>query len=351
MVKKILQLFNYDGIIIFVNNMHKKEFAINYLLNFQNKKCIFVYRKNPVYKVSENKIIFNNIFFFIFSFILGFKFKKKFIMIFSQPYFAIPYFLLGKIVSVYFYDVHNGLLYENKIKQVIEKISILFFKNIIHRDLRLWVEYKFHLKKKSRQNLLIPDLIIKKNKVNVKQNNNNVKCAIIGWVDDKFVKVDQSVRILVKLGVEIYFFTSQNCFNLVTKNLNLDERYMSQIHYMGYLENENLETFLEDFSVGLCPHDAKKPLISNNYKKYCASMRVIDYIQNSLTIFLSDKTLFQKFICSKYNANYHNINDLKLIKTIDELKNKIVVKKITYNKSIFNEKKLSEKLVNFLTLN
>ena len=32
---------------------------------------------------------------------------------------------------------------------------------------------------------------------------------------------------------------------------------MSQIHYMGYLENENLETFLEDFSVGLCPHDAK----------------------------------------------------------------------------------------------
>ena len=109
---------------------------------------------------------------------------------------------------------------------------------------------------------------------------------------------------------------------------------MSQIHYMGYLENENLETFLEDFSVGLCPHDAKKPLISNNYKKY-----------------LSDKTLFQKFICSKYNANYHNINDLKLIKTIDELKNKILVKKITYNKSIFNEKKLSEKLVNFLTLN
>ena len=81
-----------------------------------------------------------------------------------------------------------------------------------------------------------------------------------------------------------------------------------------------------------------KTLISNNYKKYCASMRVIDYIQNSLTIFLSDKTLFQKFICSKYNANYHNINDLKLIKTIDELKNKIVVKKITYNKSIFNEK-------------
>ena len=110
-------------------------------------------------------------------------------------------------------------------------------------------------------------------------------------------------------------------------------------------------SFLEDFSVGLCPHDAKNPLISNNYKKYCASMRVIDYIQNSLTIFLSDKTLFQKFICSKYNANYHNINDLKLIKTIDELKNKIVVKKITYNKSIFNEKKLSEKLVNFLTLN
>ena len=57
----------------------------------------------------------------------------------------------------------------------------------------MWVEYKFHLKKKSRQNLLIPDLIIKKNKVNVKQNNNYVKCAIIGWVDDKFVKVDQSV--------------------------------------------------------------------------------------------------------------------------------------------------------------
>ena len=49
-------------------------------------------------------------------------------MIFSQPYYAIPYFLLGKIVSAYFYDVHNGLLYENKFKIVIEKISILFLK-------------------------------------------------------------------------------------------------------------------------------------------------------------------------------------------------------------------------------
>ena len=58
--------------------------------------------------------------------------------------------MLGKIVSAYFYDVHNGLLYENKFKIVIEKISILFFKNIIHRDLRLWVEYKYHLKKKKK---------------------------------------------------------------------------------------------------------------------------------------------------------------------------------------------------------
>lgn len=350
MVKKFLKLFNFEGIIIFVNNIHKKEFAINNLLNLQNKKCIFVYREIPIYKVCENKIILNNFLFFIFSFILALKFKKKFLMIFSQPYYAIPYFLLGRIISVYFYDVHIGLLYESKFKQIIEKTSIFFFKNIIHRDLRLWIEYKYYLKKKLRQNLLIPDYIIRENNVNLKKKNDNIKCAVIGWVDDRFVTVEQSAKILAKLGVEIYFFTSQNCFNLATKNLILDKKLMKQIHFAGYLENDNLEKYLADFSIGLCPHDAKNPLLSNKYKIYCSSMRIIDYIQNSLTIFLSDRTFFQKFICKKYNANFHNINDLKSIKTIDELKHKIEIKKITYDKSIFNRKKLSEKLINFLTL-
>jgi hypothetical protein len=350
-VKKIFKLLNFKGIIIFINNMHKKEFAINNLINIENQKCIFVYRTTPAYQVNEDKILLNKFFFFILSFILGFKFKNKFVMIFSQPYFAIPYFLLGSHISVYFYDVHIGLLYESKIKLFVEKISILFFKNIIHRDLRLWVEYKYLLKKKFRKNLLIPDFVINKKKNKVKISSDKIKCAVIGWVDDNFVKVDQSIKILASLGVEIYFFTSKNSFDLSIKNLSSNEKLMKQIHYVGYLDTNNLEKYLEDFSIGLCPHDAKKPMLSINYRTYCSSMRVIDYIQNSLTIFLSNKTIFQNFINKRYNANFHNINDLKLIKTIHELKKKIIIKDIFYDKSIFNKKKLSKKLINFLTFN
>ncbi len=271
-------------------------------------------------------------------------------MIFSQPYYAIPYFLLGGSISVYFYDVHIGLIYEDKIKIFIEKLSIIFFKNIIHRDLRLWVEYKHLLKKKKRKNILIPDFIHNEKNI-VKKYNDRIKCAIVGWVDDKFVKVDKSIKILANLGVEIYFFTSKKCFDLSTKDLIQEKKVMKKIYYVGYLDSVNLENYLEDFSIGLCPHDAKSPLLSNNYRKYCSSMRVIDYIQNSLTIFLSDKTIFQRFINKKYNANYHNINDLRSIQSIDELKEKILIKDITYNNSIFNKKKLSIKLSNFLTLN
>ena len=351
MVKNFLKLFYFQGVIIFINNAHKKEFAIKNLLTIQNQKCFFVYKSVPIYKVYEDKIVLNNLLFFIFSLILGLKFKNKFIMIFSQPYYAIPYIFLGNMISIYFYDVHIGLLYIKKWKLLIEKISILFFKNIIHRDLRLWVEYKKLLKKNFRKNILIPDYILHEEQNNSKKLSDNIKCAVIGWADDNYVKVDESVKHLAHLGVEIYFFTSKSSFDLSVKNYLNDTQIMKKIHYVGYRNSDEFKNILKDFSIGLCPHDAKNPKLSKNYRSYCSSMRIIDYIQSYLTVFLSNKVIFQKFILKKYNANYHVINKLKTIKSINELKVKINIKNITYNNSIFNKSALSKKLVKFLILN
>jgi hypothetical protein len=348
MVNIFLKLFRYEGIIIFINNNHKKEQAISHLLNMVDKKCIYVYRKAPIYSVTEKKFILNNFFFFLFSLILGIKLKNKIIIIFSQPYYAFPYIILGPYINVYFYDVHVGLLYTPKIKLRIEKISIFFFKNIIHRDLRLWVEYKKILKNTSRKNLLIPDFVFEKKLTISKKNNNLIKCAVIGWVDDKFIKIDKSLKILTSLGVEIYFFTSEDSYKLVIKDANLDSKLLKKIHYVGYLENEALDNFLKDFSLGLCPHDSIKPKISKNYKQYCSSMRIINYLENFLTVFLSNKTIFQRFILKKYNANYYDIDSLKLLHTSNDLKSKILYKNIHYDNSIFNKNKLSQKLIRFL---
>ena len=351
MVKIFFKLLNFNGLIIFVNNTHKVEHALGNLLKTKDIAHIFVYRSIQIYYVNKNIIILNKFIFFIFSIILGFRFQNKFIMIFSQPYFALPYIILGSSINVYFYDIHKGLLYTHKTKLMIEKISIYFFRNIIHRDLRLWVEYKKTIKKNFRKNLLIPDYAKKIKEIKFKKDNGKIKCAVIGWVDDQFVKVDDSIKILANLGVEIYFFTSKTSFELSIKNILFDKSLMKQMHHIGYLNTEDLNNFLQDFSIGLSPHDAKKPKLSKNYRNYCSSMRLINYIENSLTIFLSNKTFYQKFVCRKYNANCFDIKDLKFIKTIEQLKTLIIIKKIVYNNSIFNKKKLSKKLINFLALN
>ena len=349
MVKKFINFFNFQGVIIFINNLHKKEIAFDYLLSLKNIECIHIYKNKPDYETGPKKIILNNFLFYIFVFLSCFKKKSKKILIFSQPIYSLPYIFFGHFLNVYFYDVHIGLNYTSKIKLFLEKFSLLFFKKIIHRDLRLWVEYKKIIKKKNRKNFLLPDFI-KNNENNLSKNiGKEIKCAVIGWVDDKFVRVDKSVEILAKLGIHVYFFCPNHSFKLSILNIKSDTNLMNYIHHVGYIKkDEELKKFLKDFSIGICPHDAKEPKISDNYKFYCSSMRIIDYIENYLTVFLSKKTFFQKFILKKYNANYFDIKLLNSFKSIYEIKKILQIKEIKHDNSIFNKKKLSIKLIKFL---
>ncbi len=348
MVNKFLNYLKFDGVVIFVNNHHKKEISFSHLLKLKNIETICVYKTEPLYKVNQKKLVLNKLLFFLFIFFSIFKKKNNTILIFSQPIYSLPYIFLGNIINIYFYDVHIGLEYASKIKLFLEKFTLFFYKKIIHRDLRLWVEYKKILKNKNRKNLLIPDFIIKNSFDNIKKINNPIKCAVIGWVDDKFVRVDESVQKLASLGVNVYFFTSKESFNSTIKNINLDKFKLNNIHYVGYLEkDEDLKKYLSDFLIGICPHDAKNPKISKNYRKYCSSMRIINYIENYLTIFLSKKTFFQKLILRKYNSNFYDIDILKSLKSIEEIKKILYFKEIRHDNSIFNKKKLSENLIKF----
>ena len=180
MVKKFISFFNFQGVIIFINNFHKKEIAFDYLLNLKNIECIYIYKNKPNYESCPKKIILNNFLFYIFVFLSCFKKKSKKILIFSQPIYSLPYIFFGHYLNVYFYDVHIGLNYTSKIKLFLEKFSLLFFKKIFHRDLRRWVEYKKIIKKKNRKNLLLPDFI-KNNETNTSKNiSKEIKCAVIG---------------------------------------------------------------------------------------------------------------------------------------------------------------------------
>ena len=76
MVKKFINFFNFQGVIIFINNLHKKEIAFDYLLSLKNIECIHIYKNKPDYETGPKKIILNNFLFYIFVFLSCFKKKK-----------------------------------------------------------------------------------------------------------------------------------------------------------------------------------------------------------------------------------------------------------------------------------
>ena len=91
--------------------------------------------------------------------------------------------------------------------------------------------------------------------------------------------------------------------------------------------------------------------INSNHKKEQAIshlLNMVDKTRKFLNFFLSNKTIFQKFILKKYNAKNYDIDSLKLLHTSNDLKSKILYKNIYYDNSIFNKNKLCQKLIRFL---
>jgi len=55
MVNKFLNYLKFDGVVIFVNNHHKKEISFSHLLKLKNIDTICVYKTEPLYKVNQKK--------------------------------------------------------------------------------------------------------------------------------------------------------------------------------------------------------------------------------------------------------------------------------------------------------
>ena len=349
MVGLYSKLKNFKGVFLLINNNHNKETDFLNLLNKNNINCLAVYKQKPNYIYQGKNIILNKLNFFYFVLVVSFLKNQK-ILITSQPYFAFPYIFFSKSTHLYAYDTHIGLNYVSKFKILIERVVLYFFKNIIHRDLRTWVYYKKFLKNPKRKNLFLPDYISSihssdKNKIIP------IKCAFIGWADDKNVKVDKSVKKFLEFGIEVHFFSKKNSYEMTKKLINLNNNEEKLLHYEGEVFGSKFHEKLKKFQFGLCPHDAEKPKISKNYRKYCSSLRIYDYLNNNMTIILSESALYQKYIIKSHNGKYIHLSDLYSITNKEELLKNINKNKILIKSKYFKQDYLASKLATYLNIN
>jgi hypothetical protein len=360
LIKLFFYILKYKNPIFFVYNNNLKEIDFSKLLYIKKKKHLIIYKSKPAYNQGlinynkyNEKILCTN-YFFLFIFLTIIKSTKTNILFVSQPYYALAFLFSCRNFFLYAYDIHKGLLDISRLKVFAEFIVIIFFKKFIHRDLRLFISYKKIIKNKT--NIFIPDFIfqtkiIKQNKF-IKKDSKKLHCALLGWIDDKNVTAFKSIKKLCDLKVHVDIFITNNSLKHIEQKIqSMQNLYPQYINIKKDFYGKKLEAELNKCHFGLCPHDKSKPAISNNYRKYCSSARVIEYLKSKLVIFLSDKATYQNFIIRKYNGTKFSIKYLHKIKKSSALVNLAQKKKncdIKTKSNIFNEKYLSRNLYNFL---
>ena len=357
LVKLFFFILKYKNSIFFVYNNNLKEIDFSRLFYIQKKKHLIIYKSRPDYNQSlenYNKFtehVINADSFLLFIFFTIVKSTQQNILFVSQPYFAFPFLFHCRNFFLYTYDIHNGLFDVSRFKIFIEFLVIIFFKKFVHRDLRLFITYKKIIKKKI--NIFIPDFIfqtkiIDRNKF-IERDGKKLRCAILGWIDDKNVTPFKSIKKLCDLKVHVDIFISSSVFRYIQpKILSIQSAYPQYINIKKDFYGKKLDIELSKCHFGLCPHDKNKPAISKNYRKYCSSTRVIEYLKSKLVIFLSDKATYQNFIIRKHNGTKIPIKYLYKIKNAIVLANLIRKKKsykIKIKSNIFNEKYLSRNIL------
>ena len=360
LIKLFFFILKYKNSIFFVYNNNLKEADLSRLFYIQKKKHLIIYKSRPAYNQrlenynKFNEQIINADSFFLFFFFTLINSAQQNILFVSQPYYAFPFLFYCRNFFLYTYDIHNGLLDVSRFKIFVELLVIIFFKKIVHRDLRLFVTYKKLIKKKI--NIFIPDFIFYTKIVEhdkfIKRDNKKLRCAILGWIDDKSVTPFKSIKKLCDLKVHVDIFISSRVLRYIHPKIrSIQTAYPQYINIKKDFYGKKLDIELSKCHFGLCPHDKNKPAISKNYRKYCSSARVIEYLKSKLVIFLSDKATYQNFIIRKHNGKKIPIKYLHKIKNPIVLAN-LIRKKKSYNikikSNIFNEKYLSRNLYNFL---
>ena len=337
-IKKILNIILSNEILIFVDSNLHKEKDLSLLVSKNYLKHKIIYKKTPYYnKKLKAYNSYSKLFLFpwIFSFLIILCRSKNKIVIFSQPYEAIKYIFFLKKLIVYFYDTQFGLLYEKKVKIFLEKIVIKNVSKVIIRDFRIYKFYKKIIKKKNVKKILIPDFVNKKNKIVTSKNKNYF--VILGWFDNDNVSAFRSIEAICKLGFSIKICISKFNYNFIEYEIkNLKTKYPNNLELYIDIYGEKLEKELESCKYSICPHDRKKPQLSEDYIKFASSSRIIDYIKNNLIIFLSPKAIYQNYVIKSHGGICDDIKLLQSFKSSDDLN-------IYFNYSF----KIKKKLFNF----
>lgn len=327
--KDFFSLLEYDGLMIFADSENVYQSKIVNLLKLKQTNFKLLSKKN--FQQNKNNFFYLNTIIFYLIFSLNRKSKK--ILFVAQPAYAVIYTILNNFILVP-YDCHYGLPKISFLKLFLEKYVLKKIKFIVHRDLRFWKVYKNILIKK--KNILIPDHA-SIDIAGFNKNDNSITAVVLGWVDEKEVQVTETVRKLLKLGVNIEFYITEKCESEIKSfKLEIEENYPTQVNFNKYINQEQTINKISKFHIGICPHSKRNSLILSEYRKYCGSSRIINYIEANLSILISRSALFQKFIARSHNAHIINIFDLENFKNKEELasflkknkKNNVIKKKI-----------------------
>lgn len=343
--KDFLSLLEYNGLMIFADSENVYQSKIVNLLKLKQTNFKLLSKKN--FQQNKNNFFYSNIIIYYLIFFLNRKSKK--ILFVAQPAYAVIYTILNNFILVP-YDCHYGLPKISILKLFLEKYVLKKIKFIIHRDLRFWKVYKNLLIKK--KNILIPDHTT----IDIRgfnKNNESITAVVLGWIDEKEVQIIGTVRKLLKLGVNIEFYISEKCEREIKNfKLEIEENYPSQVNFNKYINQVQTINKISKFHIGVCPHSKRNSLILSEYRNYCGSSRIINYIEANLSILISRSAFFQKFIARSHNAHIINIFDLEDFKNKEELvsfinKNR---KKNIIKKKIFQRDFLADYLDKFIFL-
>jgi hypothetical protein len=270
----------------------------------------------------------------------------------STAYRAFFFSLISKHYVLSAYDVLAGFTCKT-FNLHLEKLTIQFTQNFIFRDLRLKFFYSDLFKSRSKNFIFIPECLIKWNDKKSKINDDVLRCAIVGWIDNDKVKLTNVIHKLLLMDIHVHIYTNKWCLCLLKKDFDyFNENYKNFFHIEGRCFGDEFIKALSNYHFGLSPHEIDNQLFPDkNYLRYASSSRVVSYVESGLINVFSKKSIYLDFFCRKNNAKKIYMHDFIKINSKKELINlyndQIEIKKIKIKTKYFDKIHLSNKIYLF----
>ena len=346
---------NKEELFFFINDHNYSEITFLDILE-KTHKINLVYKSKPKYldqirrRNKNYKIIITKYIYWKFFINPNLKF-----LIVNNSHLALPYIIMNKNFIIYIYDTSNSYKHFS-LNKIVEKYVLNSCNNIIHRDLRINKSYKKIIKKKN--NLLFTDNL--KNKfLNRKKSyiDKKIHAVSIGFIDNGICSIEKTLLMLCGEGIITHIYTSKDCLNYSQVYLkDLKNKYPNNIIIEKYLPKELLLKEISKFDIGICPHEKSleysKIGYNEDYYSYCSSNRVVDYLNANLSILISKKYLFQKYMIRRFNSKviyYEDCMNNSHLKVIEKYKKLQNYQHSENSCKIFRNEYKAKKLMNFLT--